>query len=97
MGDEPGTCPICHCNAMIVGRESPVECAICGIKGELKEKNGKIMITFSEEQKDIYRLTLAGKIRHLYEIADVQRKFDSRKAELPPKFKKYKSYKPKWK
>jgi hypothetical protein len=97
MGNEPGTYPVCRCNAMIVGRESRVECAICGIKGELKEKNGKITVTFSEEQKAISWLTLAGKIRHFYEIAGVQREFDSRKAELPPKLKKYKSYKPKWK
>jgi multimeric flavodoxin WrbA len=97
MGDDPGTCPVCHCNAMLVGKESKVECAICGIKGELREKVGKITVTFSDEQQAISRLTLAGKTRHFYEIADVQREFDSRKAELPAKLEKYKDYKPAWK
>ena len=97
MGDDPGTCPVCHCNAMLVGRESMVECAICGIKGELKQKDGKITVTFSEEQQAISRLTLAGKTRHFYEIADVQMKFDSQKSELPAKLEKYKAYKPAWK
>lgn len=96
MGDDPGTCPVCHCNAMLVGKDSTVECAICGIKGELKEKDGKISITFSEEQQALSRLTLAGKARHFYEIADVQREFDNRKAEVPPKLAKYKEYKPVW-
>ena len=97
MGDDTGTCPVCHCNAMIIGKESIVECAICGIKGELKEREGAITVTFSEEQQAISRLTLAGKARHFYEIADVQREFDTRKAELPPKLEKYKAYKPQWK
>ncbi len=97
MGDDPGTCPVCHCNAMIVGKESPVECAICGIKGDLKEKDGKITITFSEEQKAISRLTIAGKQRHFFEIGDVQKEFDRRKAEVPARMEKYKAYKPVWK
>jgi multimeric flavodoxin WrbA len=97
MGDDPGTCPVCHCNAMIVGRESLVECAICGIKGELKQEEDTITVTFSEEQQAISRLTLAGKRRHFFEIGDVQREFDSRKAELPPRLEKYKNYKPAWK
>ena len=65
--------------------------------GELKQKDGKITVTFSMEQQAISRLTLEGKRRHFYEIADVQREFDSRKAELPAKLEKYKSYKPAWK
>jgi ribosomal protein L37AE/L43A len=97
VGDDPGTCPVCHCNAILVGKESIVECAVCGIKGELKERDGKITVTFSEEQQAISRLTLAGKTRHFYEIADVQRGFDAKKAELPPKLEKYKAYRPMWK
>lgn len=97
MGDEPGTCPVCHCNAMIVGHESMIECAICGIKGELREKDGRITVTFSEEQQALSRLTIAGKARHFYEIADVQREFDNHKDQVPPKLEKYKGYKPVWK
>ena len=88
MGDDPGTCPVCHCNAMLVGRESMVECAICGIKGELKQKGGKISVTFSKEQQAISRLTLEGKRLHFYEIADVQMGFDSRKHELPARLER---------
>lgn len=97
MGDDPGTCPVCHCSAMLVGKTSTVECAICGIQGELKLENGGVRVTFPEEQKAISRLTLAGKTRHFYEIGDVQMRFDKQKAELPEKLERYKAYKPAWK
>ena len=35
MGDEQGTCPVCHLDLIIVAKKNPVECPICGIRGEL--------------------------------------------------------------
>jgi len=95
-GDEEGTCPVCHCDIMVVGKTSQIECAVCGIQGELKEKDGKVAVTFSPEQQAISRLTLAGKQRHFFEIGDVQREFDGRKGEMPARMAKYGPYKPTW-
>lgn len=95
-GDEPGTCPSCHCSAMIVGRDATVECAICGITGQLRENNGQVTITFSEEQQAISRLTLEGKRRHFFEIMEVQGQFDQHKAEVKERMRKYRDYQPAW-
>lgn len=96
-GDDPGMCPVCHCNAMIIRRESPVECAVCGIQGELTQVDGKIEITFTEEEQATSRLTLSGKRDHFFEIMDVQQQFDKDKAEVRNRTKKYRGYAPTWK
>jgi len=92
-GDEPGTCPVCHTNLMVVGKESPIECAICGIKGDIKMDGNKITVVFPEEQQKKSRLTIEGKRIHFYEIRDVAQELEPRMAEIPPKLEKYKSYK----
>ena len=93
MGDEPGTCPVCHSNVMIIGKKSLVECAICGIKGELKENNGEITVTFSKEAQAISRLTVAGKKIHFDDVVETVGKNIRFMGEIPPKLKKYKSLK----
>jgi len=92
-GDEPGTCPMCHSNVMLVGKTSTVECAICGIKGELKENNGEITVTFSEEQKAISRLTLEGKRLHFDDVVETVGKNIPFMGEVQAKLKKYTSMK----
>ena len=88
-GDDPGTCPVCHSNVMLVGKRSPVECAICGIKGDLKENNGEIMVTFSEEQKSIARLTLQGKKMHFDDVVRTVGANIQFMGEVQAKLKKY--------
>jgi len=78
---------------MIVGKNSPVECAICGIKGELKENNGEITMTFSEEQKSIARLTLTGKKLHFDDVVETVGKNMQFMGEVQSKLKKYVSIK----
>lgn len=92
-GDEPGTCPVCHCNLMLVGKTSTIECAICGIKGELEENNGEVKVTFSKEQQAIARLTLAGKKLHFDDVVETVGKNIQRMGEVQSKLKKYKSLK----
>lgn len=96
VGDEPGTCPVCHTNLMLVGNESPIECAICGIKGSIQVDDGKITVTFDEEEQKKSRLTLKGKAIHFYEIGDMHREFEQNKGriskEMIEKYKSYKSY-----
>ncbi len=65
--DEGEACPGCHDSVMIAkpGREY-VECAICGRKGYISLKDGKIAYDWPEDPQD--RLTMAGKFEHLREI-----------------------------
>ena len=92
-GDEHGTCPVCHNNLMLVGKTSLIECAICGIKGDLKENNGEVKVTFSKEQQAISRLTLAGKKLHFEDVVETVGKNITRMGGVGPKMPKYKSLK----
>ena len=92
-GDDPGTCPMCHSNVMLVGKTSTVECAICGIKGVLRENNGEITVTFSEEQKAISRVTLEGKRMHFDDVVETVGKNIPFMGEVQAKLKKYASMK----
>jgi hypothetical protein len=96
MGDEAGTCPVCHCDVMIVGKESPIECAICGIKGDVAMDGNKIRVTFPEEEKAKSRLTYEGSRIHLMEIRDVMMKWmqgkDGVSKEVVDKYRLYKPY-----
>ena len=93
-GDDPGTCPVCHSNLLTFPRKGPVECAICGISGELEVKGNEIVVTFSEEEKARSRLTIAGKLEHYLEIKDNFRIANSRTDldQIPDKLKKYEGY-----
>jgi multimeric flavodoxin WrbA len=92
-GDEPGTCPVCHSNLMVMGRESPIMCAVCGIKGDIKVNNGRITVVFPEEERILSPLTIKGKEIHGTEVMDVAKALMPRKDEIPPKLEKYKKYK----
>jgi multimeric flavodoxin WrbA len=94
MGDEPGTCPVCHSNLLTVTKKNPVECAICGISGEIKVDGDRISVTFSEEEQKRARLTVAGKLEHYLEIRDNFRIAAARKDldQIPERLKKYEGY-----
>ena len=78
---------------MLVGKTSTIECAICGIKGELRENNGEVKVTFSKEQQAIARLTLAGKKLHFEDVVETVGKNIKRMGEVQSKLKKYKALK----
>jgi multimeric flavodoxin WrbA len=92
-GDEPGICPVCHCDLLIVKDKNPVECPVCGIAGELKIENGKITVTFSEKEQHRSRLTIEGKREHQEEVLGVAKAYMPRKELVLPKMAKYKAYK----
>lgn len=94
MGDEPGTCPVCHSNLLTVTKKNPIECAICGIRGEIKVEGDDIFVTFSEEERKKARLTVAGKMEHYHEIRDNFRIAAARKDldQIPERLKKYEGY-----
>ena len=93
-GDDPGTCPVCHSNLLTVPKKNPVECAICGIRGEIKVEGDDISVTFSEKEQERARLTIAGKLEHYLEIRDNFRIAAARKDldQIPEKLKKYEGY-----
>ena len=68
-GDEEGVCPVCHLNMLNVSPDrKSVECPVCGIKGEFEVKDGKLEVSFSEEEQNRSRLRWAGKLEHSTEI-----------------------------
>lgn len=95
MGDEQGTCPVCHSNLLTVPKKNPVECAICGIRGEIKVEGDDITVTFSEEEQKRARLTIAGKLEHFHEIGNNYKMSAGRDDldQIPVRLKKYEGYK----
>jgi multimeric flavodoxin WrbA len=107
MGDEPGTCPVCHQNQLTIMKQNPIECPICGIRGELKIENGEIAVAFTENEQKRSRITLAGKLEHWieYHPANPDQAYELKQTStLPPskekqlrdeiakKLKRYQSY-----
>ena len=92
MGDDKGTCPVCHQNLMVMGNESYIECAICGIKGYLSIDDGKITVDFPEVERSKSILKYEGKLTHHNEISEVMEKFLSNKHKLPELIEKYQQY-----
>jgi multimeric flavodoxin WrbA len=91
-GDDPGTCPVCHNNMMLVGKTDVVECAVCNMYGKIKIENGNLSVTFPEEELKKARLTIEGKRLHGVEIMEVVQKLQPRLGEIPAKLEKYKEY-----
>lgn len=93
VGDEPGMCPVCHLDLMVVRGDSTVECAVCGVKGDIKVDGDKITVVFPEAEQKNSRLTIAGKRLHMQEISDTRQELQPRYGEIPAKLEKYTSYK----
>ncbi len=70
LGDEPGVCPVCHSNLLMLAKRNPVECPVCGIAGELRIDGGEISVTFSEEEQKRSRLGIHAKLEHWIELQD---------------------------
>ena len=68
MGDEIGTCPVCHSNLLIVPKRNPVVCPICGIKGQIHVEGDEITVIFSKEEQKKSHLTLEGLREHRLEL-----------------------------
>lgn len=95
MGDK-GVCPVCHNKFISVGDSVEVECPLCGIKGELSIKNGKINVDFSEKERKRARNTMTGLYEHYYELKDMMAviipKLQENKETLPKMLKPYKDF-----
>lgn len=97
MGDESGTCPVCHSNMLIVTDKNPVVCPICGIRGHMRMDGEKIHVEFSREEQKLSHLTLSGLEGHWKELNRYAEKAKQRKKiisdeELSIKLEKYRGY-----
>lgn len=74
-GDAAGTCPVCHGDLMLMRGPTVLECAICGITGEMRYEAGGVRVDFPAEEQAKSRLTWAGKRIHFHEINEVTGEF----------------------
>ncbi|MCF8094947.1 MAG: flavodoxin family protein [Desulfobacteraceae bacterium] len=66
---DPGICPHCHSrNFYLNNNASEAICCLCGIKGEIKNTDGKISFVFPEEQLEHAHDTISGKKIHMDDI-----------------------------
>ncbi|WMJ90117.1 flavodoxin family protein [Anaerocolumna sp. MB42-C2] len=95
---ERGVCPVCHNNLLSIGKDcsTNIECPVCGITGNLEIQNNKIIVTFSEEQKNRARSTMNGLYEHYYEIQGMKEvcipKLMANKDTLPKMLEKYEKF-----
>lgn len=70
---EQGVCPVCHNKLISISesRSTTVECPLCGTEAELSIEDGKIKVTFSEEQIARSRNTIKGLYEHHDELHDM--------------------------
>ena len=90
LGEEDmGWCPNCHSNALVLGEKQwdglhyPVECQVCGAGGTLEQtEDGKWKFVIQEDGLLKDRTTVAGRAKHLEEIAQTQGGFFSDPAKI---------------
>ena len=94
LGDDPGTCPVCHHKVLLVGNENPVICPTCGIKGELSiDENGKFHVEFdSEDIRTSRRTSIETRYQHLIDIGEWGDNFMSAQDEIKKRLEKYKKF-----
>ena len=95
MGDEQGTCPVCHSNLLNIREGNTVECPVCGIAGEISIEAGRISIDFKPEERKKSHFFMLGKEEHMLEVrGNFTNVFMQRadKDEIPAKLEYYKAY-----
>jgi multimeric flavodoxin WrbA/uncharacterized Zn finger protein (UPF0148 family) len=97
MGEEEGTCPVCHCDLITMSGTTKVDCPVCGSYGTLSIEGEKVKVTFTEAEQKRSRLNFDGKLEHYNEIKSFEGiagpKIRAAGEELPKMLKKYEGYK----
>lgn len=92
-GDFEGTCPVCHGNLLTVDNgDETATCAICGIKGTIRNVDGKIQVDFAEDELIHSRLTKEECAYHGYEIQESFKAFAPLAEEAKARTQKYRDY-----
>ncbi len=84
-GDEPGGCPLCHLDVMVL-RGRSVECATCGARGELGEDGAPV---FTPDGLRHSVITLAEKADHAREIQETAARHAERREEIEARAARY--------
>ncbi len=94
MSEDPGTCPVCHSSILIVKKQNPVECPICGAKGRIRITGDLIEVTFEPDQFSKSRFSIESKLEHWQELLSFAGKTGQveLKPEIAAKLEKYKTY-----
>jgi multimeric flavodoxin WrbA len=91
---DPGVCPVCHERTItILKDDTTVECGICGIRGTIAIKEGKIHVDFPQEQLKWHRFSYESMYRHVtYEIQPSKEYFMRQWPTIKETRGKYKDY-----
>ncbi len=90
-GDEPGLCPMCHLNVIVL-RGRQVECATCGARGELVVEGGDASVRFPEEGCRSSVISLHEKHEHFLEIQETAARHRERQAEIDARASAYDTF-----
>jgi uncharacterized Zn finger protein (UPF0148 family) len=89
----PGICPVCHSEVVEISKETgEVLCAVCGVKGTLKQDGDSYALEVTEEARLLSHVLLSGKFHHGDDLKNASLKPDPRMKEIPELIQKYKSY-----
>lgn len=89
----PGICPVCHSEVVEISKETgDVLCAVCGVKGTLKQEGNSYALEVTEEARLLSHVLLSGKFHHGEDLKNASLKPDPRMEEIPQLIEKYKSY-----
>lgn len=88
---DPGLCPVCH-GKLIEFNGTKASCAVCGVKGELVEKDGAYVLEATEEAKAHSQVRLSGKFMHAEDLNTKSLRPAPNMHEIPGKMEKYRNY-----
>lgn len=91
-----GVCPVCHNDLIMIEHDGQdVLCPVCGIHGKAHIDDGKLSVTFSDEEQKRARSTIPGIYEHHDEIQNMITvcvpKLQENQEMLRQKMKKYKN------
>lgn len=94
-GKNSGTCPLCHLDLIVAKGGAEIECATCGLVGEIKIEDGKPVFAFPHDvskydEDSIFGIE--GTITHVREIMGVAEALQSQVDEIDKRSRKYESY-----
>jgi multimeric flavodoxin WrbA len=94
MGEQSGvSCPVCHCNILMVPENLPyVACPVCWVRGLLSTENGKIKITWNEEDAKKPRFSFESIYHHFQRGGKYMDKFVNVQEEVDKLIKPFNSY-----
>ena len=92
---DPGTCPECHSRNFHV-KDDPKNtiCTVCGIIGELKAVNGKMVFDVPEDNFVHSHFRMSGKLEHMDDMYRIETQLneDKQTDEYKQRMEKYKNF-----